>query len=288
MPEPLLLLAGLAVAALVVLAPLRARPSPAPATDDRDAAAVRHRVALEALRDIEADRRAGSLDAAAYDRQRAEAEQWAAASAAALQRPSNGGDAPTSRFDGRGRRAAIAAAAAIGIALLVGSTVPASGIPNQTISNHALADSQAAEAARQQRIGELLDAFAADPQDAATLSELADAYLAGTELEDLARAASALQLLIGLEPNRADAYERIIGAYLRAGDAANARAAHDAYAALPTADEVEVAFFDGLIALRGEADPDRARAAFDRFLELVPDDPRAPMIRALREDAAAE
>ena len=68
-------------------------------------------------------------------------------------------------------------------------------------------------------------------------------------------------------------------AYLRAGDAVNARAAHDSYAALASADPVEVAFFDGLIALRGENDPSAARAAFDRFLELAPDDPRAAMIR---------
>jgi hypothetical protein len=49
---------------------------------------------------------------------------------------------------------------------------------------------------------------------------------------------------------------------------------------------VEAAFFDGLIALRGEDDPARAEVAFDRFLELAPDDPRAGMIEGLREEAA--
>ena len=60
----------------------------------------------------------------------------------------------------------------------------------------------------------------------------------------------------------------------------------DAYnEGIATADPVEVAFLDGLIALRGEGDEERAAAAFDRFLELAPDDPRAPMIRSLRDEA---
>jgi regulator of sirC expression with transglutaminase-like and TPR domain len=52
-----------------------------------------------------------------------------------------------------------------------------------------------------------------------------------------------------------------------------------------TADPAEVAFFDGLIALRGEDDPEAATEAFDRFLELAPDDPRAEMVRRLRDEA---
>jgi len=152
--------------------------------------------------------------------------------------------------------------------------------------NRALADAQQAEAARQARIADLRADLAEEP-DAATLSALADEYLARTTHDDLVRAAVSLQLLIELEPDRADAYERIMSAYLRAGDATNARAAHDSYAALETADPVEVAFFDGLIALRGENDADAAVAAFDRFLQLAPDDPRADMIRGLRDEAAA-
>ena len=42
--------------------------------DERDAALLRHRVALETLRDVEADRRAGSLDDATYAEQLAAAE----------------------------------------------------------------------------------------------------------------------------------------------------------------------------------------------------------------------
>ncbi|MBA3403813.1 MAG: hypothetical protein H0U13_03855 [Gemmatimonadaceae bacterium] len=76
-----------------------------------------------------------------------------------------------------------------------------------------------------------------------------------------------------------------MSAYLRAGDYPNARAAHDSYADIDEADPVEVAFFDGLIALRGEQDVARATAAFDRFLELAPDDPRAGMIRGQRDAA---
>ena len=100
-------------------------------------------------------------------------------------------------------------------------------------------------------------------------------------------AAAALQLLIAVEPDRADAYERIVSAYIRAGDFGNARAALDSYEGRASADPVEVAFFDGLIALRGEGDEERAAAAFDRFLELAPDDPRATMIRSLRAEAGS-
>jgi tetratricopeptide (TPR) repeat protein len=170
--------------------------------------------------------------------------------------------------------------------LLVGSLVPATGIANQTVVNQELAAAEAAEDARQARIDDLTAQLAASPEDTDTLSALADAYLAGSTQADLVAAANALQVLITLDPDRADAYERIIAAYLRAGDHANARAAHASYADLETADPVEVAFLDGLIALRGEGDSEAARAAFDRFLELAPDDPRATMVQSLRDQAS--
>ena len=186
----------------------------------------------------------------------------------------------------RGRRAALGAAALIGAVLLGGSYLPATGIANGTQVNQALADAQEAESARQSRIAGLLEALAEDPRDTDTISDLADEYLAGSTADDLLRAAVSLQLLIELDPQRADGYERIMAAYLRAGDAANARAAHDSYAALDAADPVEVALYDGLIA-RADNDREAALAAFDRFLDLAPDDPRAGMIRGLRDEAAA-
>ncbi len=284
MPELILLAIGLGVAGAVVLAPLwRARPAAAIPDDDREAAELRHRVALEALRDVEADRRAGSLDDAAYAAQLAEAEAHAAETRVAL-----GPAVSSPPRPGRSlRRSAIVAAGVIGAVLLAGSLVPPPvGVGTRTITNEGLARAEAAEEARQERIRELTDAIAAAPDDTESLSDLADAYLAGSSERDLVAAASALQLLISLEPDRADAYERIVSAYLRAGDAANARAALDSYAEIPTADPVEVAFLEGLVALRGEGDPAAAIEAFDRFLERAPDDPRAGMVRGLRDEAS--
>ena len=289
MPELLVLAVGLVIAGIAVLAPLRGgRVAPDAASeleDARETALLRHRVALEALRDVEADHRSGTLTDAAYEAALVEAEARAAATRAAVD------SAPVlepTPGDGRGPRLGAIAAAVIGAVLLAAAAIPGSGVANRTVVNQSLADAQAAETARQARIAELLDALRSDTANAEALSDLADAYLEGTSQDDLVRAAVALRLLIELEPDRADAYERIVAAYLRAGDYANARAATDAYAERDTADPVEVAFLDGLIALRGENDPDRAVEAFDRFLELAPDDPRAGMVRSLRDEAAAE
>lgn len=282
MPEILLLAIGLLVAGAAVLLPLW-RPT-AVAVPDDDAAALRHRVALEALRDVEADRRAGSLDDDSYAAQLADAERRAAATRAALDRRADAPIPPPARAR---RTWPLLVAAAIAGVLLIGSLVPASGIASRTVIDEALAAAEAAQLAREHRIAELTAALGQDPADTEVLSELADAYLAGSTGEDLVAAASALQLLIALEPERADAFERIMSAYLRAGDGANARATHDAYLDISTADPAEAAFFDGLIALRGENDPAGAVEAFDRFLELAPDDPRADMVEALRDDAAS-
>jgi len=286
MPEPLLILLGVLVAGIVVLAPLwRRPPEGAPDEDARDAAEVRHRVALETLRDVEADRRAGSLDEAAYAEQLAEAEARAAATAAALE--ASPGERASAGHPA-GRAAAIAGAAVVGTALVAGSLLPGAGVGNTTIVNEALAAAEAAEADRAERIDRLLDDLAVEPESPETLSALADAYLAGPTPDDLRRAVAALQLLIAFDPARADAYERVIGAYLRADDFANARRALDAYEGVATADPAEVAFYEGFIALRGDGDPAAAAEAFDRFLELAPDDPRATMVRGLRDDAAGD
>jgi hypothetical protein len=282
MAEIGLLSVGLAIAALWVLGPLLSGAEPSAPPED-EGAAIRYRVALEALSDVDADHAAGLTDEATYAAQLAEAEGEAAATRAALDATPGPARAP----HGAGRRLAVGAAVAIGLVLAAGSAIEGTGLANATVVNQSLADAQAAEAARQARISELLNAIAADPADAGALTELADAYLAGSTADDLARAAAALQLLIAADPGRADAYERLMSAYLRAGDYANGRAVHDDYAGLSTADPAEVAFFDGLIALRGENDPERALAAFDTFLELARDDPRAGMIRGLRDEAAA-
>jgi cytochrome c-type biogenesis protein CcmI len=283
MPEPLLLALALLAAGVAVLWPVWRAPSPSRVVDDvRRSAELRHRVALESLRDVETDRRAGSLDDAAYAAALAEADAHAAATRAALDRVPAAEPVPASRGPSL---VPLAVAGVIGLALVGGSLLPATGIANRTEINEGLAAAQAAEEARQHRIEELTEAFAADPQDAAVLSDLADAYLAGSSDADLAAAAAALQLLIAVEPDRADAYERIVAAYIRANDFGNARAALDSYEGIASADAVEVAFLDGLIALRGEGDEARAAAAFDRFLELAPEDPRATMIRSLRAEA---
>ena len=285
MPEGLILLVGLAAAAAFALRPLVGdRHDGISAADDLGAANLRHRVALEALRDVETDRRAGSLSEAAYAEQQAQAEERAASTRAALDRY-HPDLAPTLPPTTRGRRAAAVAAGVIGSVLMAGSFIPETGIGNSTSINQVLADAQAAESARQGRIDALRDDLADSPQPE-TISDLADEYLAGSTQEDLVRAAVSLQLLIELQPERADAFERIMSAYLRAGDATNARAVHSSYADIETADPIEVAFFDGLIALRGEDDPASAVVAFDRFLELAPDDARAGMIRGLRDEAA--
>lgn len=283
MPEPILLALALLLAGVAVLWPLwRGAQASRGEDDERRSAEMRHRVALEALRDVETDRRAGSLDDAAHAVALAEAEARAAATRTALDR------VPTEvspRHPSGPSVLPLAVAGVIGLALVAGSLLPAAGIANRTEINEGLAAARAAEAARQDRIDELTGAFAADPQDAAVLSDLADAYLAGSSSADLAAAAAALQLLIAVEPDRVDAYERIMAAYIRANDFVNARAALGDYERIASADPVEVAFLDGLIALRGEGDAARAFAAFDRFLELAPDDPRAAMIRSLRDEA---
>ena len=68
----------------------------------------------------------------------------------------------------------------IGALLVVGSALPATGIANRVVVNQGLAAAEAAESARQDRIDELLGALTANPRDSATLSALADEYLAGS------------------------------------------------------------------------------------------------------------
>ncbi|HEY7847892.1 MAG TPA: hypothetical protein VIC83_06855, partial [Candidatus Limnocylindria bacterium] len=50
-------------------------------------------------------------------------------------------------------------------------------------------------------------------------------------------------------------------------------------------DDPDIPFFRGLIA-RGGGDDAEAVRQFDRFLEIAPEDPRAEMIRGLRDESA--
>lgn len=286
MPEPILLAAGLALAAALVAVPILGvrAPHDGPIDEDREAAQLRHRLALEELRDLEADRRAGTLDPAAYAEQLAEAEARAVATRRALGAAPSIEAAPA--LDPAGRRLALAAGAAIALAVLVGSLVPAAGIANSTETNRALAEAEAREAIRQERIGDLLATLEPNPRQPEVLSDLADAYLEGASDEDLAAAVTVLQALLTLDPQRSDAYQRTVAAYLRAGDVADARSALAAYAELPGADPIELAFLEGLVA-RAAGDEARAAAAFERFLELAPDDPRATMVESLLEEVGS-
>jgi cytochrome c-type biogenesis protein CcmI len=273
MPEWALLLIGLAIAGSLVLSPLLRRATESEEAMRDDADLIRHRSALEALRDVEADRRAGSLDDSAYAAALGEAEARARETRAALDAPQRAASTAT---DTRGRRWALLAAATIGVITLSASLVPATGVANEVVDT------------RRERIADLTDALVADPTNPDILLSLADAYLEGTTTADLSTAVRILQVLLQQDPANAGAYERVVAAYVRAGDWSNARAALDDYARIEDANPVEVAFLDGLIALQGENDAEAAVAAFDRFLQLAPDDPRAYMISSLREEAAAD
>lgn len=248
--------------------------------------ALRHRIALEALLDVEADRRAGSLDDAAYQRQRTEAEERAARTLT----DDSDGVPPTAAppVPANGRRAAAWLGAGLCAALLVGFALPApAGLAERTVVNQALADQQASEAARQAVIQRLLGALNAHPQDARVLSDLADAYLAGSSADDLRRAAVALQVLLAIEPQNHSAYQRLVTAYISAADWSDAKAATDSYAAIVGNDDPDIPFFLGLIAFR-TGDSATALGQFDRFLALAPHDGRAAMVTSLRAEAAGQ
>jgi cytochrome c-type biogenesis protein CcmH len=187
----------------------------------------------------------------------------------------------------RARRAAVVVAGGLVVLLAVGFLLPEPySLAAETVVNQPLAEAQAAEAARQAEIERLLEVVAADPSDTAALSELADAYLAGSSAQDLQRAALVLLTLIGTDPEDPAPYGRLITAYIRAEAWTDAAAATEALAELDP-DSADVPFFRGLIAWQGEGDAEAALAAFDEFLAMAPNDPRVPMIRALRSEAAA-
>lgn len=284
----LLAIIGLAAGAAIAWPLLRARSTPSVSVDtnaDAEARALRHRVALDALLDVEADRRAGSLDDASYARERAEAEERAAQTLAPASPVTPATPTGARR---NGRAAASWLGVALVVALLVGFALPApAGLAERTVVNQALADALEREADRLDEIQRLLGLLAADQQNAQVLSDLADAYLAGDSTEDLQRAAVALQVLLAVEPDNRSAYRRLITAYISAADWADAQAATDSYATIAGDDEPDIPFFRGLIAFR-MGDSAAAVRQFDRFLALAPDDERAPMVTGLRAESAGE
>lgn len=263
-----LLLAVGALAAVVTAIPfLRHEPAPATdADDDRETLELRHRIAIESLRDVEADRRSGSLDEATYAAQRTEVEQRAAATLAALD--SAPPSAPLSLPARRGWRLAAVAGGVLAGLLVIGFFVPPPvGLANRVVDT------------RQQAIQAALDRLQANPRDAQAFSELADAFLAGDTYADMQRGAAALLALITLEPNNVDAHDKLISTYIRVSDWKDAAGTTDALEKL-TPDSPDVPFFRGLIA-RGRGDSADAKRQFEAFLRLAPGDPRAPMVRTL-------
>src|SRR5688500_6662522 len=134
MAELTLLLLLLAVTGLAVAWPLLdrdARVPPAAATDaPAEERHVRHRLALEALRDLEADRRAGAIGGESSLAQRAEAEALAAATLPADQPR----QAPGSPEGWHGRRvAALLGGAIIGLVLAAFALPAPFGIAERTV-----------------------------------------------------------------------------------------------------------------------------------------------------------
>jgi tetratricopeptide (TPR) repeat protein len=287
MAELSLLLLVVAATGLAIAWPLLDRepmPARAPADEEDDARAVRHRLALEALRDLEADRRAGSLDDERYAVLRAEADARAAETLPSADHAPSG--EPLRAAPG-GRRLALAIGAGLLALMLIGFALPQPvGIAERTATDQPLADAIAAEDARQAEIARLQAMIADDPTNAQVFSDLADAYLAGPSFDDQRRGATALLVVLSLDPEDASAYRRLITAYINAADWIDARSALDSYAEIAAPEEPDIPFFRGLIALRGDGDEDEAVRQFDRFLELAPHDARAGMVLSLREQAA--
>jgi tetratricopeptide (TPR) repeat protein len=270
MGELLLLALLLAAVALAVAWPLLDRPAAAPSVavdPEREALQVRHRLALEALRDVEADHRAGSLDDEAYRRERDEAEQHAVETRRALDASAQPGAEPVPGRQRPGLRLAALIGAGLAALLLLGLALPAPfGVGERD--------------ARLERIRQLTDAVGHNPQDTAALAELSDLYLAGGTEADVARALASLILLRNAAPDSRDANQRLVTLLVRIGSWDDASRATDAYARVVGEADPDIPFFRGLIA-RGRGDAAAAQEQFRRFLELAPDDDRAVMVRGL-------
>lgn len=315
MPElgQLALLAVIAALAAAVVAVPLVRPrgraeTSVPQEDELATLALRHRIAVESLRDVEADRRAGSLDDAGYAEVRREAEERATRTLAELEAArarEDGGERPADTDAGasvspvagppgvvpskRGsRRLVLGVAGALAVLLVAGTLAPAPvSTANPTVVDQQLAAAQQAQAARQVTITKLQSQLAAKPDDPAALVALAQAYLDGGTADERNRAAVLLIAAIRLDPQNQDAYRLLITAYIGAADYTDATAATDAFAKIAPSSP-DVAFFRGLIAYQGSGDRASAVRWFDEFLQAAPNDPRAAMVRSLRAEAAGE
>lgn len=275
MPDPTELLV-VAVLLLVVggaaAIPLWRRASPSRLPDAFDDVEIRHRVALDALRDVEADRQAGSLDDASYAASRQEAEVVAAETLRALDASrARAASRRAPRGDGARRPLALAGVLVAGAVLLGLLAPPPLGVANRTLDP------------RRDRIEEALVRFEANDSDPQAISDLADAYLAGDTLADLQRAQAALVLLINLQPANASAYARLATAQLRAGALDAASQTLDRMET-EAGDSPDLPFLRGLVA-RENGDDAEARRQFGLFIEEAPNDPRVPMVRALLDGA---
>jgi cytochrome c-type biogenesis protein CcmH/NrfG len=268
-----------------------------PAGDDLATLALRHRIAVETLRDVEADHRAGSLDDASYAELRREAEEHSAGTLAEVEAARRAGtpevvDSGTGR-PGRTsaggwttRPIALVIGAALAVLIVAGLAAPQPfSLANATVVDHALAAVQAVERDRQAEIARLRDQLVSQPNDAATIIRLAGLYQQGGTAADLRTSAQLLIFAIRLDPRGTEAYRLLITAYISAGDYTDAAAATDSYAKV-AASSPDIPFFRGLIALNGAGDRAAAVRWFDAFLAAAPGDPRAVMVRSLRAEAA--
>jgi cytochrome c-type biogenesis protein CcmH/NrfG len=291
---PILLVVAAGAAVFVAAPFLNRRLSEAPLPrDDASALSVRHRIAIETLRDVEADRRAGLLDDASYAALQAEAEERAAQTLADLEATGRGDEAAAPadakapvRRRWSSRRVAAIVGGGLAILLVGGSLLPAPfSLANGVIVDQQLAAAQAAERTRQTEITQLRRQLITRPNDPATLVRLATLYLDGGSDGDRQTAARLLLFAIGLDKNTAEAYRLLISTYISSGDYSDAAKATDAFARI-AANSPDVAFFRGIIALQGTRDRQAAVRWFDVFLKAAPNDPRAAMVRSLRAEAA--
>ena len=293
----LVLLVVVAGAAALVAGPL-VRPAAGVATapdavrsDDLASLALRHRIAVESLRDVEADHRAGSLDEAGYRAARSEAQERAARTLHELESAQPLPlirAAPLGAASGRSRRiGALVGSVLIGL-ILAGSLLPAPlTLANRVVVNEQLAAAQRADQARTSQIQQLQHKLAASPQDAPGLVQLASLYLQGGSASERQRAAQLLLLAIQVDAKQTDAYRLLITAYIQAADYGDAGAATDAFAKVAPKSP-DVAFFRGIIAYQGTGNRAEAVRWFDAFLNAAPTDPRTVMVRSLRAEAAGQ